>query len=214
MTRAPSTGRDIGLSLRKAAGTRHVPIVFAGGDPDKVASARAVLPDAVFCQWDGIAAALDDARANMPDEPLVPAQMAGYSGTPLAKKLGIKPGSRLCLIGAPQGFLAKLKVPPGTEVRERAAESERVLWFVRSRRDLESGLARAGNAVAEKGGLWVIWPKKTSGIETDISQPEVRAFCLERGWVDYKVCAVDETWSGLLFARKAFDDTPKHGQRI
>lgn len=202
LTRLPSHGRDVAQVLRQSAATRHVPLVFAGGLPEKVAKIREVLPDAVFCEWDGIAAALQTAVATMPDEPVVPPPMAGYSGTPLAKKLGIKAGSRLCLMRAPQGFTAKLSLPPEVRVRERAAESERVLLFVDSRKALRGGFASAAGAVAERGGLWVIWPKKTSGIETDISEPEVRKFCMDRGWVDYKICAVDETWSGLLFSRK------------
>jgi hypothetical protein len=202
LSRLPSLGRDVGQALRQFATTRHVPLIFVGGAPEKVARIREVLPDAVYCEWAGIAAALHSAVATMPDEPVVPAPMAGYSGTPLAKKLGIKTGSRLCLIHAPQGFTAKLSLPPGVHVRERAAESERVLFFVRGRKELQSGFDSATGAVAQQGGLWVIWPKKASGIATDISQPEVRKFCMDRGWVDYKVCAVDETWSGLLFARK------------
>jgi hypothetical protein len=200
--RLPSHGRDVGQALRQFAATRHVPLVFAGGEPEKVAKVREVLPDAVFCEWAGIGEALHSAVATMPDEPVVPQPMAGYSGTPLARKLGVKAGTRLCLLRAPQGFTARLSVPPGVQVRERAAESDRVLFFVRSRKDLESGFASAVKAVADKGGLWVIWPKKASGVDTDLSQPHIREFCMDRGWVDYKVCAVDETWSGLLFARR------------
>jgi hypothetical protein len=203
LSRLPSHGRDVGQALRQFAATRHVPLIFAGGDAEKVLKVREVLPDAVFCDWDGVREALHTAVATMPDEPVVPQPMAGYSGTPLAKKLGVKAGSRLCLIHAPQGFTARLSVPPGVQVRERAAESERVLFFVRNRKELSSGFASAAKAVADKGGLWVIWPKKASGIETDIAQPHIREFCMDRGWVDYKICAVDETWSGLLFSRRA-----------
>jgi hypothetical protein len=211
LSRLPSHGRDVGQALRQYSATRHVPLVFVGGDPDKVQKVRQVLPDAAFCEWDGIAAGLRAAVAAMPDEPIVPQPMAGYAGTPLAKKLGIQAGSRVSVIHAPQGFLQRIALPPGVQVRERAAESERVLFFVRSRRELESGFDAAAKAVADRGGLWVIWPKKASGIETDISQANVREFCMDRGWVDYKICAVDETWSGLLFSRRT--GSHPHAQR-
>jgi hypothetical protein len=200
--RLPSQGRAVGTALRQYKQTRHVPLVFVGGAADKLETLRRDLPDAVFTTWDQIVGALSDALRKAPDEPVVPSTMAGYSGTPLWKKLGIKAGSSLVLLKPPQGFREKLTLPEAVEVRDRAAASDRVLLFLRSSKDLERWFATAAKAVTGNSGLWLIWPKKTSGIDTDLNENLLRGYGLQHGWVDFKVCAVDETWSGLQFARK------------
>src|SRR4029453_8850567 len=129
--------------------------------------------------------------------------MAGYSGTPLVKKLGIKPGATVVLIGAPRGFSRLLvDLPPDVRLRRRAAGTPALaLWFVTSRRDLEHRIPAIGQLL--DAGLWIAWPKKTSGVKTDLTEDVVRSVGLAHGWVDHKVCAVDETWSGLRFARRS-----------
>ena len=201
LTRLPSQGRAVGEALRQYKQTRHVPLVFVGGVPEKVEALKKTLPDAVYAPWDSISDALAEALRAAPDSPVVPPPMAGYSGTPLWKKLGIKSGSTVSLVRAPQGFTAKLTVPPGVEIRERLAAADRVLVFLRSSKDLNL-FESAARAVKGNSGLWLIWPKKTSGIESDLNETMLREFGLQHGWVDFKVCAVDETWSGLQFARK------------
>lgn len=130
--RLPSQGRDFGVALRTAKATRHVPLVFVGGDVDRVARVRAVLPDAVFASWDEIGAALERAIAAPPADPVTPKSVfAAYEGVPLARKLGMA--------------------------------------------------------------------KRSSGVESDLTQPVVRRAGLDRGLVDYKVVSVDETWTGLRF---------------
>jgi hypothetical protein len=144
------------------------------------------------------------AIARPPANPRVPASgLAGYSGTPLPKKLGIKAGSRVALFGAPQDFRRTLgELPEGARLIARArAESDLALWFVRSRRDLERGIERMA-ARLEHGSMWICWPKKASAMAADVSETEVRRVGLDAGLVDYKICAVDETWSGLLFTRR------------
>lgn len=204
LTRLPSHGREVASALRRSKQTRHVPIVFAGGEPEKVERFRQTLPDAVFCEWDGIAAAMTEALRTAPDQPVVrgSSASAGYSGTPLPKKLGIKEGTALTLLNAPQGFRRKLALPDGVEVHERPAEAHRVMLFVRDSAELRRDFQKAADSVAPGGGLWLVWPKKTSGLQTDIGGNDVRETGLALGWVDYKVCAVDETWSGLLFSRQ------------
>lgn len=125
---------------------------------------------------------------------------AGYSGTPLPKKLGIKPGSVVRIIGAPKGFLETLgALPEGVELRQDSrGRASLTLWFLPNLEVLERGM-QAMAASLEEGSLWMIWPKKTSGMTTDLTQLEVREAGLAAGLVDYKVCAVDATWSGLLF---------------
>jgi hypothetical protein len=202
LSRSPAQGRDLGVALRVQGTTRHVPLVFAGGTPEKVAEVRKVLPDASFVPWEGIGPGLEEALKNPPIDPVVPDSiLAGYSGTPLPKKLGIKASSIVLLAGAPEGFGAKLgPLPDGaTLVRRYGARVELILWFVRSRRDLESNILKFAGRVG-KDGIWIIWPKKSSGAPSDLQQSVVRKTGLDNGLVDYKIAAIDETWSGLKFA--------------
>jgi hypothetical protein len=128
-------------------------------------------------------------------------RMAGYSGTPLPKKLGIKAGARLLLLDAPRGFVKMLApLPEGVHpVRRLGEQHDVILLFVRERRRLEERIAALQAALAPSGGLWIAWPKKASGVATDITEDALREVGLPRGLVDNKVCAIDETWSGLRF---------------
>lgn len=129
--------------------------------------------------------------------------MEGYSGTPLARKLGIKQGSVAVLVGAPNGFEEVLgDLPEGSRVcREPVSEGDLVIWFVRRRDTLEREVFRMAS-LAGSGGLWIAWPKKSSGVRTDLSQAVVREVGLASGLVDYKIAAIDSTWSGLRFTRR------------
>ncbi len=132
---------------------------------------------------------------------------AGYSGTPLPGKLGIKPEARLGLIGAPDGFDEVLgELPAGVTVRRRAQGTFDVLVvFVRTRSELARRLPALKRALAQNGGLWVAWPKRSSGVSTDLGDGPVRELGLGAGLVDNKVCAIDETWSGLRFVYRLAD---------
>lgn len=132
------------------------------------------------------------------------AKTAGYSGTPLPRKLGIKSGETVALLGAPDDFDDTLgELPDGVRVKRQArGRADRVLVFARSRAELARRFPAAERALVERGGLWLCWPKKASGVATDLAEPDVRSFGLAAGFVDYKICAVDATWSGLLFARR------------
>ena len=125
---------------------------------------------------------------------------AGYSGTPLAKKLGIKEGSSLALLGAPPGFDAVLAetLPAGVAVRTRASgRADVVMSFHTERAHLAARLPTLSKVMEVDGALWVAWPKRTSGVATDITEDTIREVALPTGLVDVKVCAVDDTWSGL-----------------
>ena len=125
--------------------------------------------------------------------------MAGYSKTPLAQKLGIKPGTRVAALNPPPGY-RKLLAPIPTDVSftdKPGAGSSFVHLFVSERRALEKELKRLRKLLDDAGLLWVSWPKKASGVTTDITEDVIREVCLPLGLVDVKVCAVDETWSGL-----------------
>jgi hypothetical protein len=122
---------------------------------------------------------------------------AGYSGTPLARKLGIAPGDRVGLLGAPDGF-AVPDLPPGVEVRTTARGRFGVIVSFHTRRaELERRFPVLKDAIEVDGGLWIAWPKRASGVPTDVTEDTVREVGLPTGMVDNKVCAIDETWSGL-----------------
>jgi hypothetical protein len=132
---------------------------------------------------------------------------AGYSGTPLPRKLGIKPEARVALIGAPDGFTDTLgDLPPGVEVRTRLGGGFDVIvaFFVRQV-VLERRLPRLRTALDQSGGLWLAWPKRGSGVATDLGDGIVRELGLAAGLGDNKVCAIDETWSGLRFVYRLAD---------
>jgi hypothetical protein len=127
--------------------------------------------------------------------------MAGYSGTPLPKKLGIKEGQRVAVLRAPTGFARTLgALPDGVALQQKLAGKQPfdvILAFVTRRTELERQLAPARKHMAQNGGFWVAWPKKASGVTTDVTEDVVRELALPTGLVDNKVCAIDETWSGL-----------------
>ncbi|HEV7554239.1 MAG TPA: DUF3052 family protein [Kofleriaceae bacterium] len=127
--------------------------------------------------------------------------MVGYSGTPLPQKLGIKEGHRVAFIGAPEGFAATLgALPTGVTSQARLAGKatlDVIVVFVNKRTDLVAKLAAVRPRMAQAGGLWIAWPKKSSGVATDITEHTIREVALPTGLVDNKVCAIDETWSGL-----------------
>jgi hypothetical protein len=129
--------------------------------------------------------------------------MAGYSGTPLPQKLGVKPGHRVCLVNAPPGFEeasglgGASGLGPVTVVTRLAGTCDVIVLFAKSRADLEKRFATARAHLDQAGGLWIAWPKKASGVATDVTENVVREIALASGLVDNKVCAIDEVWSGL-----------------
>jgi hypothetical protein len=204
LTRLPSHGRDVALGFRSYKATRRVPIVFVEGEAEKVAKIRTLLPDAAFTTWARIRGALKAAIAHPPADPVVPSSnLAGYSGTPLPKKLGIKPRSVVALAGAPNDFEKTLgALPEGATLRRQGSGArDLTIWFTASRKNLEGNLARMIAAIA-RTPMWILWPKQASGVKSDLTQQHVREAGLAAGLVDYKVCAIDATWSGLLFRRR------------
>lgn len=202
--RLPSQGRDIGIWLRQRKATRHVPLVFVGGEAAKVARTRQQLPDATYTEWRRIRGAVRDAVRRPPGDPVVVNLLAGYAGTPLPKKLGIKTGSVVALLGAPREFEGTLgRLPEEVRLKRRAqGRADLVLLFVKSRRELDGRLGVAARMMNPGGSVWIAWPKQASGVETDLTQNHVRKKGLDSGLVDYKIAAIDATWSGLRFARR------------
>lgn len=132
---------------------------------------------------------------------MVTQRPAGYSGTPLPKKLGIRPGDVVRLIDAPEDFERILvPLPDGVTLRRGLrGRADMTLCFLRSRLELHRRIGRMAEE-AQSGGLWLAWPKKSSGVVTDIAENDVRNAGLRAGLVDFKICAIDGTWSGLRFA--------------
>lgn len=125
-----------------------------------------------------------------------------YAHRPTFAKLGIKPGSRVCVLGSPRGFTASLSAPEDvTFTAKPAPDADLFLCFVGSRSQLAARLATLPGQVGDRT-CWLIWPKKASGVRTDLDGNIVREAGLAAGLVDYKVCSVDATWSGLAFKRR------------
>ncbi|MGH9815923.1 MAG: hypothetical protein ACRD6I_07590, partial [Candidatus Acidiferrales bacterium] len=224
LSRLPSHGRELAMSIRVQKSTRHLPLVFLGGDAEKVERIRGLLPDATYTEWSRVRTALRHAIAHPPAAPVAPASvLAAYAGTPLVKKLGIKPKSVVALVGAPAGFSKTLgALPAGARLSTNSnCGCDLALWFTRTRREIERGVrplaARTGAAP-----LWILWPKKSAGAgssrlpaarrsanarasranfvrrkaaaqRSDLTQQIVREVAMARGLVDYKICAVDDT---------------------
>src|SRR5260221_14044940 len=132
--------------------------------------------------------------------------MAGYSGTPLVKKLGIKPGSNIAFISAPSGYANELDLPPDVTINSRLGKPlDFAQLFVTSEKELKEKFSASANRLHAAGMLWVSWPKKRSGVTTDLSENIVRDIGLAAGLVDIKICAVDEVWSGLKFVFRLQD---------
>jgi hypothetical protein len=144
--------------------------------------------------------------------------MAGYSGTPLAAKLGIKENHQVSVLNVPAGFVRSLgELPDGVVLYEASRERQRpettnqldvMVYFTKSRLELAKEFPALARCLSPAGGLWIAWPKKASGVGTDLTEDRVREIGLETGLVDNKVCAVDETWSGLRFVIR-LKDRPK-----
>lgn len=204
LNRLPSHGLGVATWLRQQKATRPVPILFVEGNPEKTERIRNLLPDATYTDWKSMEKALQNAISAPPIRPVVPGTMDSYSATPLPTKLGIKAGDRVMLLGSPSDFEKTLgSLPEGVRLLRRAESSAPVvLLFVTSQHELRQRFQSAANALSEGGRLWIAWPKKASGVSSDLTQKEIRVFGIDAGFVDYKISAIDKTWSGLCFARK------------
>ena len=136
--------------------------------------------------------------------------MAGYSQTPLVKKLGIKPDFEVAFVNAPADFAKQLELPHGVNVKSalKSRDLDLIILFVTSQEALHAAFPQYAQNIKPNGILWVSWPKKASGVQTDLSENLIRDFGLATGLVDVKVCAVDEVWSGLKFVFR-LQDRPK-----
>ena len=201
LSRLPSHGRYVGAWLRGSKSTRHIPLVFVGGEAEKVAAIQKHLPDAVYASLAGIGTALKNAIAHPPSDPVVPRQMMETApGRPAAQKMGIHEGSAVGLIDPPADYLKVLgELPDGVVIEE---DSRRVcpvtLWFVHDPGEYEAALP-SRRALAARSRLWILWQK---GRRDGLNGNFVRAAALAMGLVDYKICSLDGVWSGMVFTVK------------
>ena len=205
LSRLPSHGREIAIYLRGSKAVRHIPLVFVDGAPEKVEAIRQTLPDAIYTSSAHLRASLRKAIADAPADPVAPPQMMDrYQARTAAQKLGIQTGSNVALIDPPRDYAAVIgALPDGVSLHEDERRRCQVtLWFVRDAADYQSALPRM-RARAAGGKLWILWQKQASGKTSGITQRLIRESALAVGLVDYKICSVNQTWSGLLFAAKA-----------
>jgi hypothetical protein len=198
----PSHGKAVATEIRRSRQLRSTPIVFAAGDPEKVAAIRQLFPDALYSSWEQIATTLR--RAKPLAEPALPAAASSfeqYAGRPLAQKLGIKPAMKVALLEPPDDFdRAAADLPPDVDWQARLNRfTEMVFLFAESQDSLETNFSRAANTQLP---IWVFWPKQASGKRTDLTQHVARTVGNAFGYTDCKVCSFDATWSGFLFRIK------------
>ena len=191
LTRLPSYGRTMGALLRESASLRAIPLVFLAGDPAKTAAVKRTLPGAVFAAWSGLPAAIARAIERPPRKPAAPRPPARS----VAQKLGIGSGSVVALLNRPEDFT--LDLPPGASLHKQPGGADVVMLWSRSEAALDRELPSVARLMRKGRRVWLLWPKKTSSIESDLTMTRVRELAIGYGLIDYKVCAVDATWSGM-----------------
>lgn len=201
LDRLPSHSRMIATVLRTSKSARHIPILFAGGQQEKIGRIRAELPEASFASWSEAPQALAELLLHPPSPPSV-ARVHHVFTTPLAQKLGIRAGMHLSLIAAPDAFEECLgDLPENTSLATRLTpKTGLALCFVRSLKDLAATLDLLTLRLPKKASVWIVHPKRTGKYNVDFNQNHVRNHALAAGLVDYKVCSIDNDWSALKFA--------------
>jgi hypothetical protein len=194
LTQMPSYGRYLGAMLREQKSLRTIPLVFIEGDPAKTAKVREILPDAVIAPWTKIASAIHRAIRRAPAEPLAPV----VPNTPLLAKLGIRDRSGVALLHAPKGF----RLPSGDWKRATIEAADVIIAFYPNGAALSRDLPTLAATLRKGLRLWIAWPKKAGTAPADLSMPRVREMAQLHGLTDYKVCSIDEKWSGMVLGRR------------
>jgi hypothetical protein len=202
LTRLPSHGRHVAAEIRASKSMRNIPIVFVDGDPEKVERIRKDLPDAVYTSRSRLVSALK--RVKPLADPVVAPRMMNRTDRTTAEKLGIKAGARVALIDPPVDYVRVLgKLPQDVSLEEDPDDTlPLTLWFVRDPDRYSAALAGMRRR-ATKTRVWIIYPKQQSRqAASGLTQGLVREAALWVGLVDYKVCSLNEVWTGLLFTVK------------
>jgi len=199
LSRLPSHGREVAIFLRGHKSTRHVPIVFVGGDPRKVEGVRRLLPDATYTSPARLAATLR--RVKPIANPFRPApMMERYAGRTTAQKLGIGAGAAVAVVDPPPDYQRAIgELPEGAWFAEDSTEDCKLtLWFTHHSAGFQAALPKM-RKVAAKSRLWILWPKgRKDGLNGNI----IRQGAIDVGLVDYKICSVNESWSAMVFTVK------------
>jgi len=208
LERLPSHGRHFAHWFRSTKATSGIPIVFVGGAEEKVAIARDLLPDALCCEWSRVRGTITQARKQKETLPPTPGQ--GHDKA-LWKKFALREGDHVLQLGGPENLLPILGEDLPKSIKLFRSEEEdlshiegidTVLLFSAWLLELKQWFPQAAKLVAPKRALWICWPKKASGMESNVSQSAVMAYARAAGWSDVKICRVDDTWSGHMFRPK------------
>jgi hypothetical protein len=194
LTSMPSYGRYVGAMLREQKSLRAIPLVFVEGDPEKTAKVREMLPDAVFAPWTKIGPAIQRAIRRAPAEPLAPVA----PNRPLLAKLGVSDGAGVALLHAPKGF----QLPKGDWKRATIEKAGVIISFYPNSAALSRDLPTLAATLRKGLRLWIAWPKKAGAGAADLSMPRIREMAQLYGMTDYKVCALDGKWSGMVLGRR------------
>jgi hypothetical protein len=201
LSRMPSHGKYVGAWLRGSKSTRQIPLVFVGGEAEKVAALKKHLPDAIYVSLVGVGGALKKAIRNPPSDPVVPRQMMETApGRTVAQKMGIRAGTAVGLIDPPVDYLRVIgELPEGVVMEEDPRQVCPVtVWFVHDPAEYEAALP-SRRALAVRSRLWIVWQK---GRRDGLNGNFVRERALAMGLVDYKICSLDGVWSGMVFTVK------------
>jgi hypothetical protein len=199
LSRMPSHGRYVGAWVRGSKSTRNIPLVFVGGETEKVAKIKRDLPDAAYTSPSRLVQTIQ--KLKPPSNPIVPRQMMQTDpARTTAQKLGITKPMRVGLIDPPVDYERVIgALPEGATLAEDARGACPVtLWFVHDPGDFEAALP-ARRSIAAKSRLWIVWRK---GRRDGLNGNFVRQAALDLGLVDYKICSLDGLWSGMVFAVK------------
>ncbi len=201
LSRLPSHGRELAIFFRGSKKTRYVPIIFVGGEPEKVERVRKLLPDAAYTPAARVRVALKTALANPVATPVTPKQMMQrYGDRSTAQKLGIGRGARVAVIDGPADYAQAVgPLPEGACFEEDSTgDCTIALWFVHGVAEFHAALPRM-RRLAAKSRLWIVWRKnKRAGLDGNLIRQGANAV----GLVDYKICSLNEAWSGMVFAVK------------
>jgi CheY-like chemotaxis protein len=204
LSRLPTQGGEVAAALRAGKLTRRLPIIFVDGLPEKVLPVRQMLPDAVYSTWTHLAADLPKAISRPPIDPIVPVTAAaGVVGKSIADKLAIQPDKIVAVLNAPPDFVERLEpLPKGVAIRRQMGDDcHMVVWFVRSRRELQEGIALRTARLAG-ARLWILFPKKASGKSDELNANSVRDLGQAQGLAGAeKSVSIDADWAGLLLTR-------------
>jgi len=201
LDKLPSNSREIALVLRSSKSARHIPVLFAGGAPEKTVRIRTEYPEGIFAEWPEVPQALAKLLRQPPPTPSV-LPPRDFSTTPLLKKLGIQADMQIACIAAPDAFEELLGDLPENAIVTTGItpKTALALCFVRSLDDLAATLDLLTLRLPKQVSVWIIHPKRAGRYRVDFNQNHVRDRALEVGLVDYKVCSIDADWSALKFA--------------